>query len=685
MFPTDLATPAPARRTVLVGLNGLRALAVIAVVLYHLGAPWLKGGFLGVDLFFVISGFLITTLLIRERNRNGTIGIKSFWARRNRRLLPALFASLLALMIYIIVAGRLGNLTVASLDLQALRGDGIATLLYVANWHLIVTAQSYFAQFSTPSPLIPTWSLAIEEQFYIFWPLAVMAIMSVRNARWRRVGIWVAAIGALASAIEMAWLFNPAVDPSRVYYGTDTRAFDLLVGAGLAFLTTHWEPTERQRRSLRLAGWPGVVVLAVAWVGAGDSLGMPRSFMYRGGFLFCAVVAAVVIASSVFEPEQSLAKALSLKPLAAIGIVSYGIYLWHWPIIVFMNPATLHVSGFSLEFIRIALIAVFTTLSYYLIEKPYRYGHFKPAVKVVGILAAIGVTVAFIFAGTSPRLVSPPQSTVHHFKAPVTLPGVGGLQGQTRISLSGPPLSASNPLRVCLFGDSMVFLSAPGLTAALESTNEVVVQNFSFQGWGTSTIPGWQKEINDAVVAGHCQIMLGTWSWDDNVALIKPAQYQATLRELVQISRAAGADGVVLLGFPKVGPPGSGQTSAQRATRAAGEAAWQAAAFKLARDVPGQAMFFPIAPSVERNNQFSAWLPPPDQPLAKKQQWLRVRRLDGVHLCIPGVDRWATALTRDMTIAFATNPASATWANGNWTNADVFTQSANSCPNDHPR
>ncbi len=218
-------------------LNGLRGVAVIGVVAYHLQIGWAKGGYLGVDLFFVLSGFLITTLLLEEWVGTGRVNLGAFWGRRARRLLPALFLVVLALALYLICNAVWGGPGANGLiDLSGLRGDAIATLLYVNNWHLIFAHQSYFAQFSTPSPLQHTWSLAIEEQFYLVWPPLLLVVLRYGRRGWRRVGVTVTIALGVGSSVLMAALFHPGVDPSRIYYGTDTRLFDLMAGATLAFL-----------------------------------------------------------------------------------------------------------------------------------------------------------------------------------------------------------------------------------------------------------------------------------------------------------------------------------------------------------------------------------------------------------------------------------------------------------------
>ena len=218
-------------------LNGLRGVAVLGVVAYHLQLGWASGGYLGVDLFFVLSGFLISSLLLEEWAGAGRISLAAFWGRRAKRLLPALFLVLVALALYLVLNGRFGGPGAnGHVDLSGLRGESIATLLYVNNWHLIFAHQSYFAQFSTPSPLQHTWSLAIEEQFYLVWPLVLLLLLRLAPRAWRKVGMALTVVLGVLSALLMAALFHPGTDPTRVYFGTDTRLFDLMAGATLAFV-----------------------------------------------------------------------------------------------------------------------------------------------------------------------------------------------------------------------------------------------------------------------------------------------------------------------------------------------------------------------------------------------------------------------------------------------------------------
>ena len=311
-------------------LNGLRGVAVIGVVAYHLQLGWAKGGYLGVDLFFVLSGFLITTLLLEEWVGSGRISLAAFWGRRARRLLPALFLVVAALALYLVCNAVFGGPGANGLiDLSGLRGDAIATLLYVNNWHLIYAHQSYFAQFSTPSPLQHTWSLAIEEQFYLVWPLVLLVLLRYGRRGWRRVGVTVTVALGVGSSILMAVLFHPGVDPSRLYYGTDTRLFDLMAGATLAFLAaSRGQPGARARRTLHWVGPVAAVVLAVFWVRAGTSGGLPTNFMFEGGFLLCAALAGLIVADARLDRARAVR---SCAGLAAAALRRHHL-LWDLPV-----------------------------------------------------------------------------------------------------------------------------------------------------------------------------------------------------------------------------------------------------------------------------------------------------------------------------------------------------------------
>ena len=325
-------------------LDGLRALAVVAVLLFHGG--YLQGGFLGVDLFFALSGFLITSLLIRDAGSPGGVRLGSFWGRRFRRLLPAVLTLIVVVALWSWLFGSLA-------DLAGVEGDGPWAVFYVANWHFIAQSGGYWESFTEPSMFDHLWSLAIEEQFYLVWPLVVVAIWrwSSRPVRTLAV-ISGAAIGL--SFVAMVLLYD-GVEPTRVYMGTDTRAASLLVGALAAT-----EPARRiarrvvsalgERLGLVLALLAGLV--AWSWVAIdGASSGM----LYRGGLLAHSLACAVVISLVVAADRGWFGRGLGWRPLAWIGVLSYGLYLWHWPIYVVLSPERTGLDGLTLLGVRIAV------------------------------------------------------------------------------------------------------------------------------------------------------------------------------------------------------------------------------------------------------------------------------------------------------------------------------------------
>jgi peptidoglycan/LPS O-acetylase OafA/YrhL len=371
-------------------LDGLRAVAVIAVLLYHGGVTWMRGGFLGVDLFFVLSGYLITTLLLVEWGRNGTLRLSAFWVRRARRLLPALGLVLVGVVGY-------AAFVVDRTQLPSIRNDAFATIAYVANWRFVFSGQSYFAQFAAPSPLRHMWSLAIEEQFYLLWPFVVFLLLRWRPRLRLLTQLFVGA--AVASALLMAVLFHPGHDPSRVYYGTDTRAQALLIGAALATILLRVRRSGRERPAPSApwvrGGLVGALVLAVALIAVRDS----AEWMYRGGYLLAAIACAATIAAAVQPRRNILRVVLSPAPLRAIGKVSYGLYLWHWPVYLALTEERLGLSGYALLLARVAVSAGLAVASYYLVELPVRRGTWlhgtRRALVVVPAVAAV-LALAFV-------------------------------------------------------------------------------------------------------------------------------------------------------------------------------------------------------------------------------------------------------------------------------------------------
>ncbi|MDQ3736917.1 MAG: acyltransferase family protein [Actinomycetota bacterium] len=361
------------RLSYLPGLDGLRALAVIAVLLYHAQLTWIPGGFLGVEVFFVISGYLITALLLEEWRRQGRINVVGFWMRRARRLLPALYLLLVVTLTFAVVF--------LPGEVARLREDALAAFGYVTNWYLIVGEESYFEAVGRPSLLQHLWSLAVEEQFYVLWPLLLVTGMMLLRGR----ALPVVLLGAVGSALLMAILYRPDVDPSRVYYGTDTRVAGLLLGAALAFV---WVPG---RLGYRIGRIPPLLLDIVGLAALGGLvwfclwLDQYQPFLFRGGFALVALVTAVVIMIAVHPRARLLgAGLLGRQPLRWVGLRSYGIYLWHWPVFMVTRPELdVTITGLPLLALRLATTVVLADLSYRFVETPIRNGAFGRAWKAL--------------------------------------------------------------------------------------------------------------------------------------------------------------------------------------------------------------------------------------------------------------------------------------------------------------
>jgi peptidoglycan/LPS O-acetylase OafA/YrhL len=379
-------------------LDGIRAVAVLSVLAYHFGYTWLPGGFLGVDVFFVLSGYLITSLLVREYERTRRIALVEFWARRVRRLLPALILLLFAVSAWVYFVTPLETW-------MARRRDLMWTLFYGANWHFIDTSQDYFAKYTGASPLLHTWSLAIEEQFYVLWPLVFVAIArALWTRRWAMVGVCAAAAGC--SAIRMAMLFDSS-GLSRAYYGTDSRIQELLIGVVLALLPI-WKRARAPHRLL--PSWIGataVITIASFLVVLDDR----SAFYYRGGALLFSFVVAGLIWTVESAPGGFVGQALSMAPLAWIGRISYGLYLWHWfVVIVTLHMVSTNTAGGSSPLVQLSLTFGAAVVSYYAVERPIREGRAPWIRKSAVRLAIVAPIVVTLTAFVAIRATTPTAS-----------------------------------------------------------------------------------------------------------------------------------------------------------------------------------------------------------------------------------------------------------------------------------
>lgn len=630
-------------------LDGIRAFAVLGVMLFHFGVSWARGGLLGVDVFFVLSGFLITSLLCREFGRSTTIRLRAFWARRARRLLPALLVLLLGVALY-------AHVFATSVDVTSLRKDALATLLYVANWRYIASGQGYFAMAQSPSALLHTWTLGIEEQYYLLWP--IIAVLTLRRRGPRGLAV-VAGVGAVASAVEMVSLYAAGVSVNRLYYGTDTRAQALLVGSFLAALgalatgtgaarrddagTWHalpasWTGTVTRRRLVGLAGLVGAAVLL--W--AAHSLVGTDPVLYRGGFFVVALSAGAVITAAVTGPATVLVRVLSLRPLVFVGRISYGLYLYHWPLFLVIDNAHTGLSGAALLWARLAATFAVATASWVLVETPIRRQRLPVAVvaPAAGLLTGLVVGAVLVATSIPASPAVPPRSS-------------GALPPAERALLTDAHAFSTRPIRFLVLGDSVALTLGMGL--AVDTVKTYGVREYDDATIGCDLDPTLEVHLSgqvgpatpgckdwQALWAGDVArtrpdvvgILLGRWEvadhlydgqwthigeplWDDHLA--------SELAQAVRIVSARGAR-VVLFTMPYVDPP---IESAAGVPFSENEPARVRAYNALVRRVA--ARHAPTTSVIDLNRLLD-----PDGVYTPTVDGVTVRTTDGIHISVDG-------------------------------------------------
>jgi len=621
----------------------MRAFAVMAVMLFHFGVSWVGGGLLGVDVFFVLSGFLITTLLCREFSRTSTIRLGRFWAQRARRLLPALFILLVGVAAY---AFAFRN----TIDVGAVRNDAVATLLYVANWHFILSNQGYFIQSAAPSPLLHTWSLAVEEQYYLIWPL--IALFVVR--RWGMAKLAVtAAVGAAASSVLMLAMFSAGFSIDRLYYGTDTRAQALLVGSFLGAVGSHagesfaiiparWARIPHSRYLWVVPGAVGSVFLVWAW----HALNGQNTFLYHGGFLLVSLAAGALIVTCVTMPDSALPRVLSFGPLVFVGRISYGLYLYHWPLFLVINHAHTGLLGFPLLAARLVATFAAATASWYLVEEPIRTGRFFKGRRALAVTGAVAlVTAGLVLVAT----VAPANSSA---AVPITPTRIPYSDGHLGALAAGPAGTATAPVNFLLVGDSLALTMGLGLAQQSASQYGVTVWDEGALGCDlddvdvlqsgvvTPATPGcpdwrttWPQEVSflRPQVVG---LLIGRWETTDHFydgqwmhvgEPVWDAHLVAELNQAVDIFSAHGAR-VVLFTMPYVDPS---QEAANGQPFSENDPARADAFNQLLREVAkqrsGTVTVIDLNKILDPNGYFQAAI-----------DGVTVRDSDGIHISIPG-------------------------------------------------
>ena len=449
-------------------LDGLRGLSVAAVLLFHGGFGWARGGYLGVSAFFTLSGFLITTLLVTEWRENGRISLRRFWARRLRRLMPAAFVGLTGIVAF-------GALAADGDQLRELRGDVLAALGYMANWRFIFSHQSYADLFAAPSPVLHFWSLAIEEQFYLCFPLIAVGALQLGKRRGLSAFTWALVLGAAGSGVAGLLLLRTGASADRLYYGTDTRMLELLVGALLAVGVARYG-LPRRKYVQRL----GMVAL-LAMLGMWESLSQFDRMLHRGGLVIHALLAAWVVLAAI-QPSGPVRAVLRLELLRKLGLISYGVYVFHWPIFLWLDEERTGLPRPPLFILRVAVTLAIAVLSYHLLERPIRDGRrladwrpwvVPPAIAGAVCLALVVVTLhppsPLIVYGAVRRQLPPGAP------APSASPAPPG-------GLPGDPPPTVGPLRILVVGDSVGETMGGGLERWGARTGAAFVLNRAL-GW----------------------------------------------------------------------------------------------------------------------------------------------------------------------------------------------------------
>lgn len=470
------------------GLDGLRAVAVLGVLFYHAGWDWMPGGFLGVDVFFVLSGFLITSIILEEFDRTGRIDFKRFYLRRARRLLPALFVMLAVVGLLALIVYRDAARVFAS--------DAVSALFYATNWWYIVAEQSYFEYVGRPALLKHLWSLAVEEQFYLIWPAIAFLLLrrgGRRAVRWVAIGL---------AVLSTAWMMYLAIrnqfpeynDPSRIYFGTDAHAMGLLIGAGLA---TFWRPgnlsptVSASARGVITGAGIAALLVTVWFFGF---VGEFTPWLYRGGFLVLSVVVAILIAAAT-HPASRFGDWLGSQPMRYIGQRSYGIYLWHWPIFMFTRPfLDVPFDGLANIIVRFGLTFAAAELSYRFVEMPIRRGTLRRWWNKVGNRIAVPMTTLVIALAVAliVALFMAPRPSAEEGLAPDVAAAIG-VDGPLEVLIDEPDIAALSPDNEPEPGTS------PLADSAVEATFVEPNPNGPMSVLGDSVVLGARQIIRDSI------------------------------------------------------------------------------------------------------------------------------------------------------------------------------------------
>ena len=630
--PSEVATTGRSGRMKhLPALDGLRGIAVVAVLLFHGGFVWAKGGWLGVSVFFTLSGFLITNLLVAEWGSDHNISLKTFWSRRFRRLMPAAIACLLLVALY-------GWLFASPEQLRNLRGDLLAALGYVANWRFLFAKLSYADLFSAPSPVQHFWSLAIEEQFYVVYPLVAFLTLRFGGRRLLSAFLSLTLVGSLIVAyVERANL-------DRVYYGTDTRMTELIAGALLA-LWWSASPTVRDEARTRVRR-VGVVLLGVVGLTGSlllwPSVSQTSDFVTRGVLPLQALLSVAIITAGARPGLVS--RVLAFRGFTSLGLVSYGLYLYHWPIFLVLDHDRLGLSKAPLFGVRIAATGVAALLSYHFLEQPIRKRRVLLVRRSVGSAVLAGVAAVVITAVAVTW--APPQTLIAHANVKLS-------DQKITVETTPPshviPLAEGAPDSIMLVGDSGTFDAAPAIGALYKDQGATTVIDATFPGFGlTRDPPGWHRDWPRLLEEHDPKliiVMLGGWdiSYLTEHGVVA---YDDVLDDAVKVLTAKGGN-ILWLGML----PGKNTETKVMDVR-----------FKAIVDRhPGDVAYGTIDDAVVGpKGDYPRWLPDENGKL------VLARKPDGWHVCPDGAARIATAVGK-LTAWLGLSPAPGDgWQQGDW-------------------
>jgi len=629
-----------ATRPHLPGLDGLRALAVIGVLAFHDNR--LQGGFLGVDLFFALSGFLITTLLIDELQRTNTVDLIGFWGRRLRRLLPAVMVLLVVVVVFFRLFADTGQWIIA-------RKDVVWSQFYLANWHQVYSGSGYWDAFASPSAFEHLWSLAIEEQFYLVWPIFVIVAWRIGRARGLAV---LAGIGIVASFITMLAIYNGG-DPTRVYMGTDTRSFSLLCGAFVSLPAIRkFITTGIQKFRTIASGFTSVLILVIGfmWI----TVDGQSQWLFRGG-LFAHSIASASLAVLIASSSSKFSVVFSWRPLADIGRLSYALYLWHWPVFIFCTSERLNVDGLALTAIRLTITFALSTASYFLIEQPIRH-KVKWAHGSQGRRVFLATTLSAVIIWA---LITVPETTNKVnadalISAVVTTVSVSTASTTTTPQESLPPIAS-----IYYLGDSVAYDMWPAIDAELKAAG-ITANSGAFGGVGivptdVNTTPLQSLAIElDRHNSDLLILQLSVWDAQQD-----EDNQQAALDDLAKFVADRNLR-LVFVSFPSIAVERSepGQVSLEDKARAIAGKSDGSIIYLDQRSVLGDVFTLDI--DGDGNPE---------------------RKRDGIHVCPTGALRSARWLIQELSTRFEgiTPPTDDAWVTGDWAKDSRYDSPPGAC------